>query len=245
MLFPNAEIVAWIEGDAGGGDRPRPAVLAGSHDPLLDWAARESDGGLAMLLDGSADGLERFAAGEAALAGLHIPDDEGWNIAALSARGVRGCVLIGWASRSQGLILGDGLEGARLSDLRGRRVALRQEGAGARALFDRILAAEGMSTADFVAASGLARTESEAAAAVASSEADAAFGLAAMARQYRLGFTPLAEERFDLLIDRRSYFTEPVQRLLAFAATPAFAEKAAALSGYDVGGLGAVRWLSP
>lgn len=246
LLFPNEEIAAWIEGEAGGGDGRRPAVLAGSHDPLLDWAVRESGGGLALLLDGSMDGLARFAAGEAGLAGLHIPDDEGWNIAALRARGVKGCVLIGWAARSQGLILGEGMEeGARLSGLRGRRVALRQEGAGARALFDRLLAADGMSEADFTAAPGLARTESEAAAAVASGEADAAFGLAAMARQFRLGFAPLAEERFDLLIDRRSYFTEPVQRLLAFAATAAFAEKAAALGGYDIGGLGAVRWLSP
>ena len=66
-----------------------------------------------------------------------------------------------------------------------------------------------------------------------------------MARQFRLSFAPLAAERFDLLADRRAYFTEPVQALLAFAGTPALRARAEALGGYDLSGLGTVRWLSP
>lgn len=246
LLFPRAEIAAWIEGEAAQAAPARPALLAGSHDPLLEWAVRESGCGLATLFDGSMDGLDRFAAGAAGVAGVHIPDESGWNIETLRERGLKQCVLIAWAARSQGLILGEGAAAAAgLSDLRGRRLVARQAGAGSGALFARLAAAEGLTSADFSVTSMPARTETEVAAAVAAGEADAALGLAAMARQFRLAFRPLVEERFDLLLDRRFYFTEPAQILFAFTATAAFGEKAAALGGYDIGALGEVRWLSP
>ena len=50
------------------------------------------------------------------------------------------------------------------------------------------------------------------------------------------------EERFDLLIDRAAWFEPPMQRLVAFARSPALAERAAALSGYDTTCLGDVLW---
>ncbi len=247
LLFPRAEILAWIEGGGEAGARERPAVIAGSHDPLLDWAVRESGSGLATLWGGSRDGLDRFAEGAAALAGLHLPDDAGWNVAAVAARGLRDCVLVAWAARARGLILAPGLEGAveGVADLRGRRVVRRQPGAGAAALFERLLAEAGLGLADLNAPDGLARTESDAAAAVAGGEADAALGLAAMARRHRLPFLPLLDERFDVLVCRRAYFTEPVQTLLSFARGAAFAAKAKAMGGYDLTEAGAVRWLSP
>lgn len=246
LLFPRAELFAWIEGsEPGGGERP--SVLTGSHDPLLDWAARESGAGLATLWNGSLDGLERFAEGAAAAAGLHVPDEEGWNVRTVAARGLRGAVLVGWARRSRGLILSPALEGAvaTLSDLKGKRVARRQPGAGAAALFDRLCAEAGMSASDIEAPAALARTESDAAASVAAGEADAALGLEAMARRFQLPFAPLLEERFDLIVDRRSYFTEPFQALLSFARGAACQAKAEAMGGYALDALGVVRWVSP
>ncbi len=247
LLFPAAEISAWIEGSGTAPAPERPAVLTGSHDPLLDWAVRESGSELATLWNGSRDGLEVFAAGRAALSGLHLPEDTGWNVQSVAAAGLRDCVLIGWAVRTRGLLLAPGLAGqaAQLSDLRGRRLVRRQPGAGAAALMQRLLAEAGLDDAAFAPVPGLARTETDAAAMVSSGEADAALGIAAMARQFHLGFLPLTEERFDLLIDRRSHFTEPVQRLLAFARSPALAARAGAMGGYDMTGLGTVRWLSP
>jgi molybdate-binding protein len=131
-----------------------------------------------------------------------------------------------------------------LADLRGLRVALRQPGAGASALLDRLLAEAGLSTRDLNAAPAPARTESEAAAAVASGEADAALGIETMARLHGLAFLPLTWETFDLLIDRRAYFLPPVQTLLAFAQGSGFAVKAKAMGGYDLAPLGRVRWVS-
>ena len=247
LLFPHAEIVAWIEGQGSVATAERPPVLTGSHDPLLDWAVREAGAGLATLWNGSIDGLEAFAGGHAALAGLHIPEDDAWNVAAVAARGLSGCVLIAWAIRSRGLVLSPEAESRvrSFADLKGLRVVLRQPGAGTSALLDRLIADAGLTRGDLAAAGGLARTESDAAAAVAAGDADAALGIEAMARRFHLPFLPLIGERFDLLVDRRSYFTGPVQRLLTFARGPAMRDRAAAMGGYDLTDLGAVRWLSP
>ena len=248
LLFPSAEILAWIEGGGEAAPAERPAVLAGSHDPLLDWAVRESGSGLATLLNGSLDGLDCFVDGRAALAGLHVPEEEGgWNVGTVAARGVRGSVLIAWAVRARGLILSEPVRGEVrcFSDLAGKRVVMRQPGAGAAALFKDLLSREGLTETDLIPSTELARTESDAAAAVAAGDADAALGIEAMARRFHLPFLPLVEERFDLLIDRRACFTDPVQTLLAFARGDALRHKAAAMGGYDLSETGTVRWLSP
>lgn len=249
LLFPRAEIERWLQGGASS-TPPIPAVVAGSHDPLLDWALRESGSGLATFFDGSLDGLDRLAAGQAALAGLHVfePETGSWNLAHAADRlSDRPSVLIGWARRQQGLILSeDAATRVRdVSDLTGLRVARRQPAAGAGLLFDHLLGAAGLSPADLLPLPEIARTETEAAAAVASGQADAAPGLAAVARQFGLSFLPTVEEHFDLALDRRVYFEPPVQTLLAFARTPSFAAKARDLGGYDLSPLGTVRWNAP
>lgn len=246
LLFPSAEILAWIEGASDSVPRERPSVLTGSHDPLLDWAVRESGSGLATLFNGSVDGLKRFAEGRAALAGVHIPEPDGWNVRTAEANGLQACVLIAWATRARGLILSHQVQRdvRQVADLKGKRVALRQPGAGGAAIFEDMLVNAGLTTKDLIASKGLARTESDAAAAVAAGEADAAMGIEAMARQFHLPFLPLVEERFDLLIDRRAYFTEPVQTLLAFARDEPLQRKAASMGGYRLTELGTVRWLS-
>lgn len=251
LLFPRAEVEAWLaQGMTGAGARPVPAnITAGSHDPLLDWAIRESGSGLATFFDGSLDGLQRMAAGEAAMAGLHVFEAErnDWNLGHVQAAlGAAPVVLIEWARRQQGLLLAPGLGGkvTSLAGLAGRRIARRQPSAGAGLLLDHLLDEAGLrDKVDFAA--DLARTETEAAAAVASGQAEAAPGLAAMARQFGLGFLPTVVERFDLVVDRRAWFEPPFQRLLAFCATPAFATKAKELGGYDLAGHGRVRWNAP
>ena len=246
LLFPQGELTAWIEGEGALHPATRPDLVTGSHDPLLDWALRESGAGLPTLWNGSCDGLLAFAEGRAGLAGLHIPDAAGWNIAALEAAGLGDAVLIGWAARERGLILTPSVADMvrNFGDLRGRRVILRQEGAGTTALFDRLMREAGLAPGDILTPTSPAHTESDAAAAVAAGEAEATLGIESMARQFRLTFRPLLQERFDLLIDRRVYFTDPVQCLVAFMRSDAMVAKAAALGGYDLSPMGQVRWLS-
>lgn len=246
LLFPSAEIVSWIERGAGSALSERPPVVTGSHDPLLDWALRESGAALATMYNGSMAGLQTFLEGRAALAGLHVPEGgTSWNLGTVAAKAPAGSVLIAWAGRQRGVLLARNLQNdiRRFADLRGKRVVMRQPGAGAATLWDALAAEHGLTEGDFVPAGGVARTEGEAAAAVAAGEADAGLGLQAMALQYDLGFLPLVQERFDILVDRRAYFTDPVQTLLSFAQTGSFRAKAVALGGYDLAGLGDVRWL--
>jgi putative molybdopterin biosynthesis protein len=66
-----------------------------------------------------------------------------------------------------------------------------------------------------------------------------------VARQFRLGFVSLFCERYDLAVWRRDYFEPPLQSLLAFCRTPAFAQRRAEFGGYDVAGLGRVRYNGP
>jgi putative molybdopterin biosynthesis protein len=260
LLFPRAEIEAWLAGGATGptiapiapaaSAGAPPDVVAGSHDPLLDWAIRESGSGLATFFDGSLDGLDRVAARRAIAGGMHVfesgqgNDDPGdWNRGHAAARaGHAPVVLVEWAMRQQGLILAPGLAPAirSVADLTGRRVAQRQPSAGAGLLLAHLLDRAGVQGVTFLPE--LARTETEAAAAVASGKADAAPGLEAVARQFGLPFVPTMRERFDLLVDRRAWFEPPMQALFRFARTEAFAGKASDLGGYDVSGLGTVRW---
>ena len=247
LLFPVAEVREWIARGSSGGTAaeaaPRPPILLGSHDPLLDWAVRASRCGLATLLGGSLDGFARFGRGEGAATGLHLfdPESAAWNVPAV--RGTEGAVLVHWAVRRRGLVLRPEDAGAvrGLADLAGRRVAPRQPEAGAQTLFEHLLDGAGVS-ADALRYAPAAQSEQDAVLAIAEREADAAFGLEACARPYGLSFVPLVEERFDLLVDRRAFFEPPLQRLMAFARSPEFRDHAGARAGYDASACGEVVW---
>ena len=250
LLFPRQGIEAWIASRAHGmsparGDDP-PRVLLGSHDPLLEWALRASGAELATLLDGSLDGLERFARGEGVAAGLHLytPESDDWNRALVETRfGHAPVVLVELAWRQRGLIVAPGREAdlPEVAALRGRRVVPRQGGAGTQVLLHHLLDEAGLTTDDVMWAE-TARSEIESALAVLEDKADAVLGLEAVARQLRLGFVPLVRERFDLLADRRAWFEPPLQRLMDFCRGEAFRAKATDLTGYDIRGLGRVHF---
>lgn len=250
LLFPRQAVEDWLARESSGGGpsaavRP-PGVLLGSHEPLLEWALRESGCGLATLLDGSLDGLERFARGEGVAAGLHVYDAvrNDWNVAVVE-EGFSGApvALIEFAWRARGLIVAPGSEDAvaDVSALQGRRVAPRQASAGSQILLEHLLAQAGVDPGGILW-TDVARTESDAALAVLEGKADATLGLRAVAEQLRLGFVPLLRERYDLLIDRAAWFDPPMQRLVGFCRSPAFQARAAIFSGYDVSGFGTVHF---
>lgn len=265
-LFPKALIDRWVLQGVASTDvamGPAPAIVAGSHDPLLDWAVRESNCGLAILAGGSMDGLARVGAGEAAACGVHMRDPETgtynvpWVRRSLGGRDV---VVIRWARREQGLLVaaGNPLGIAGIADLGGKgsgsggaalragpRVGQRQEGAGSQMLLHQLLADAGIAP-DAPGAPDLvsppARSEDDLAQLIADGKADAGVAIAAVARQHRLDFVLLADENFDLVIRRYDFFEPPMQTLLAFARSEAFRARAGDLTGYDVGDLGRVVW---
>ena len=251
LLFPRRLVDAWLEAQTElpqAGIAPAPPIYAGSNDPLLEWALRQSGAGLAVLVAGSAQGLGELAAGRAVMAGCHLIDPESgaWNIPAVTARlpGDRH-VLIHWARRVQGLITAPGnplgITGLTDAARRGLRFATRAEGAGSQRLLDVLLSRAGLTAEDLVAADRPAESHADLAALIETGAADCGLGLQAVAGS--LGFVPLVrDESFDLVLSRRAYFEPPVQALLAFARTEGFARRAAHLGGYDLSELGAVRW---
>lgn len=252
-VFPRGRLERWLAARADGVDAPHravpPPVLAGSHDPLLDWAVRQSGCGLALRAGGSLDGLEVLAQGQAVAAAVHLldPDGGGWNAPAVrQVLGPGGHVGITWAWREQGLLVaaGNPLGLAGVADLirPGLRVVGRQNRAGSHVLLVHLLNEAGLLLDAVAFLPDPAMAEDEVAAAVAEGRAEAGFGIRAEAQARGLDFVPLVRERFDLVMARRDFFDPPMQALLCFARGPAFAARAGRMGGYEIAETGRVAF---
>lgn len=257
-LFPKHLIDLWLARSSTFPDieathaTPPPPVIVGSHDPLLEWAVRQAECNLALMPGGSLDGLERFSRGEAVAAGMHIFDlvDGGYNVShVIESTAGMDAVLIEWAWREQGLIVGKGnpMHITSLADaVAGRaRFVVREPQAGSRVLFQHLVSEAGIEMKDIDILADEARSESELALAVLEFRAETGLGVRAAAQQAGLDFIPLHRERYDLLVRRRDFFQPPMQALLTFARSDAFKARATALSGYDISGLGTVHFNAP
>ena len=197
LLFPEALLREWIAAAQTGPtsmgimSNDRPTVFLGSHDPLLEWAIRHSESGLATMFDASLDGLRRFRAGEGVAAGLHLREDDGnWNRATVSAElAERNVVLVHWARRARGFVvrkehkalLGD------LGALAGLRFAPRQREAGSEVLLRQVLQDAGLAP-DQIRLGAPCRSEQDAMMAVVQGEAEDVFlDTASTARGVRAG----------------------------------------------------------
>jgi putative molybdopterin biosynthesis protein len=253
-IFPRAALDRWVE---AGLSRPHgfepvspPAIIGGSHDPLLEWAARRSGSGLALLAVGSEAGLERLAANAVAVAAIHIhtvdgPEEAG-SLAAVAAHPLlHDAVVIAFARREQGLLVQPGnplgIASLRQAVSLGARFARRQQGAGAELLLRRLLAAAGIDEQAVASAGAVCATGDDLAFAVRDGAADCGVASRAVAAAKGLGFIPLAWERFDLVMRRRSYFEPGQQALLALMRGEEFRQHAATLGGLDVSDAGTVR----
>jgi len=249
LLFPRSAIDRWLsESSTGLGNsatsKTRPNVMLGSHDPLLEWALRESKSGMAMFFDGSMDGLGRFAAGDGIASGLHVyePETGTWNIETTKAAFQnKPVVLSQWIWRERGLIFRPDLDGkvTGVESVADLKLVPRQAEAGSQRLLEYILEEQKIDPASLGLAP-VARTETDAALAVSDGSGDVALGLKSLAKQYRLSFVPVMRERFDLLVDRRAWFDEPMQRFFDFCASDNFKKRVAELGGYDTQGMGTV-----
>ncbi|QGM98122.1 helix-turn-helix transcriptional regulator [Methylocystis parvus] len=257
LLFPKEEIQSWIAASGAAAQAPAPAqesaqtplVMAGGHDPLLEWALRESRSGIAALLDGALDGLARFRDGGCLAAGLHIPEKNAadWNVGAVKREfGREPVVLIEWVKRTRGLIYKPSSRKVeRLADIGELRFQSRQPEAGSELVLGALLAKEGLRKSDLQSVDSVERTETDLAIAISNGHADVGLGIEAMARQFGLAFSPLLVERFDLLIWRKAYFDPPFQAFMSFCASAPFRSRAESLGGYDVGRLGSVHFNGP
>ena len=251
LLFPRQAIDLWLMNHLESDERivrDTPAVLAGSHDPLLEWAVRESGSDLALLLNGSGDGVRRLLANQAQVIGFHLIHEDGtWNNPArCGLGGLRDLVTIEWAQRTQGLIVAPG-NPLEIRDVRALanprvRVLRRQEGAGADVLLRELLRQVGLTLGHVHTLEHCALTHDDLALEVLRGGADCGLGVEAAARRHGLDFVPICLERFDLGMRRRAYFQPQLQALLGVAKTERFRSRAESLGGYDLAGHGQVRY---
>ncbi len=250
LLFPRAQVDAWITAK---GEAPvaaahvRPAIIAGSHDPLLEWSVRESRCGLAILAGGSRAGVEALARGEATAAAAHWIDDASGDYNVPLVRSVlagASIVVLEWARRTQGFLLREGNphQIRKVADLSRKRlrVATRQPEAGSHRLFLHLLAQGGVRPESLDWLPRAVHAETELAAIIRDGHADVGLGIEAAALANGLAFIPLATERLDLITFHRDAFEPPLQTLLAWTRTPEFAAQATSLGGYNIANAGRV-----
>ena len=252
-LFPKAALDRWVSAGllaTAPLARPAPPIVGGSHDPLLEWALRESGSGLASLPEGSESGLRRLARGEVMIAAIHLhriegADDNANGDAVANAPGLHDVVAIAFARREQGLLVAPS-NPLKLSDIASvaaahARIALRPTGAGAQLLMLALLAQAGLPFEALNAVRPPCPTGPDIAQAVRTKRADCGIATRAVALVSGLDFIPLAWERFDLALRQRDFFMPEPQALFDFLRKPAFHERATELRGYDVAETGSVR----
>jgi putative molybdopterin biosynthesis protein len=225
-------------------------VAIGSHDLILDLAAsalRSKDPAVSLASGnvGSMGGLIALRDGLCHLAGSHLLDPKtGEYTLPYVDRliGDRQIAVVRLVHREQGLIVprGNPFDMRGVADLvrPGLRYVNRQRGAGTRVLLDYELAREQIDPDTIVGYSREEPTHLAVAAAIAADRADCGMGVMAAARAFDLGFVPIIQEPYDLVLRQEmleSALLEPLWRLLETAEFRASVEQ---LGGYDTAEMG-------
>jgi molybdate-binding protein/DNA-binding XRE family transcriptional regulator len=217
---------------------PRPTLAVAGCDPALPLL--EAPLGLldppvafAWWPCGSAEALRLAADGLVHAAGVHASDP-------VAARD--GAEVVGFTSWREGLAIRPELAGtvSGLADI--ARLALRlvnrEPGSQARSALDRELLRLGIDAGELRGYDTEARGHLQVASAVAAGLADAGVASEPAALAYGLGFIPLADERFDLVLPARHLGTREVQGLLRVLSSPWLLSQLASLPGYNPGRCG-------
>ncbi|MGE5508802.1 MAG: molybdopterin biosynthesis protein [Chitinophagales bacterium] len=220
------------------------ALLAGSHDPLLDLlgsllGSAYPGMGLSVSPLGSLGGLLALARGEAHLAGAHLLDEATgeYNLPFVAQHLPGKAAVITLVHRQQGFLVppGNPKQIRDFADLTRPEVSFlnRQRGAGTRVLLDLELRRRGIDPASIRGYDREEYTHTGVAAAVQAGTADTGLGVYSAARALGLDFVPVAEERYDLVIPEAELATERIARLLEVVRSPQFRAAATAMGGYD------------
>ena len=256
-LFPRAALDRWVSAGliapAALAQVAAPPIMGGSHDPLLEWALRESRSGLASLPEGSEEGLRRLTQSEVMIAAIHLHrldgDDETANLEAVTdAPGLHDAVVLGFARREQGIVVAAG-NPLGLSDMASiatsrARMAQRPAGAGAQLLLLALLQRAKAGLDKLAAVSPVCPTGSDIAQAIRAGRADTGIATRAVANSAGLDFVPIVWEPFDLVMRQRDYFRPALQALVKFLHADALRQRAQEMSGYDLSGAGGVRFVN-
>ena len=218
----------------------KPAVIfSGSHDLALEAAAASLSKyvNILNLPVGSLDGLVNLRQGLCHISGAHLLDENGEYNTPYIRRFFpdREVEVITLANRTQGLMFPRGnpknIKG--ILDLTNPAIQFvnRNPGSGTRLWLDNELKKVGIKPNAVRGYDHVVKTHSEAAALIENGEVDAALGLQAAAGQHGLGFIPLFEERYDLILPHEQ--EKVLTPLLDYLQTPDFHRATESLTGYS------------
>ena len=228
-------------------------VVIGSHDPLIDEVAQLMHArwprlSVASTHVGSMGAIVAAKRGENHCGGIHLLDEATgeYNEAYLEKHFPKGGVRqVECVYRQQGLMVAPGnpLGIGSLADLAqdGRSYVNRQKGSGTRILADYTCKQAGIDTGSIYGYDHEEFTHTAVATLVAAGSADAGMGIYSAAKMYGLGFVPVCEEQYDLLIPDYAWDTPMVQALVEVLRSDAFRSRMEQLGGYRVDQPGRVR----
>jgi putative molybdopterin biosynthesis protein len=227
-------------------------LLVAGCDPavtiLADWMGRYRPATtLAPIARSSRAALAALLEGRVHAAGVHLCDRRGGedNLAAVRETFKRrSAVMVNFARWELGLAVrrGNPLGLRSIADLvrPGVRIVNRELGSGARLVLDRALAELKITPRRI---SGYARElggHLEIAGAIAAGEAETGLTLRVAAEAFGLGFVPVREERYDLVILQRETDSPPVRAMLDALNSGSFASEVSQLCAYDTARMGQV-----
>lgn len=228
-------------------------VCIGSHDNTLDILAnqlRKRYPGFSLSSShvGSMGGLTAIRRGEAHIGGTHLLDEETgqYNIPFIKRiLSDRPIILINLVYRKQGLIVpkGNPKNVMSLRDLTRDDIVFinRQRGSGTRLLLDRSLKELGINPQEIKGYEKEEFTHMGVASAVASGVADVGMGILTASMALGLDFIPVAEERYDLVIDKGSMLLPQIKALIEIIREDEeFRQVVQSLGGYDTKEMGNV-----
>ncbi len=237
-------------------DEAHVLTFLASHDDALatlrDHAARTARLHLDVRFCGSVDAITALNQGRCVMAGFHIPPQR--DPGSLAQRTYQPLLqpgkhkLVGFARRSQGLIVAPGnpLHLATLRDVAAQRARFvnRAVGTGTRVLLDELLARDGINAGHIVGYGSGEPSHAAVAEAVASGAADAGLGIEPAARKRGLGFVSLIIEDYYLVCLKAALDEPAVQALLQVLRDELWQQQIGALPGYQPERSGEVLSLS-
>ena len=259
-LFPRKIIDEWISASARENldDLPvsrkldKNIVFHGSNDALIGIMAyglkkRFPEFSIAVSNVGSISGLVSLNNGVCHVSGVHLfdPETREYNLSCIR-KWVRDVdvVSVHLALRRQGLIVAPGNPRnincvADIVDS-GITYVNRQEGSGTRILFDYELKKRGIDPGRVRGYDNEVFTHMDVAMEIFGGYADAGMGIYSAAHVFKLGFVPVVEESYDLVVPKSLFFTGEIQALLSVIRSDDFRKKAERLGGYNLARSGVV-----
>ena len=262
-VFPKRLIDEWIESNAKVGlekarekaGRIEGALLAsGSNDPILDMLQtylKESHPEFYIFSanTGSTDGLKALNMGYTDIAWSHLLDPKSgeYNIPFLAnyLPNVKP-VVVNLFDRDLGFVAASknplGIRGFEDLTRKGVRFLNRQKGAGTRVLLDHHLKRLKISSPGISGYKKEVYTHFEVGLSILSKEADVGIATIAVSKLFGLSFIPITRERFDMILDKTTFFDKGVQAFIEVLNSPAFRKRVEKVGNYDFSNSGKILY---